>query len=509
MKKIYIYLLAATSIMGVSCSEDWLNLNPSTSVTTDQALSTLEDIKVALNGVYRETSQHSYYGDNYWYYGDCRAMDVQARENKASGKRVTPYYTYNVLATDNLNITLPWSRPYLVIRQANNIIQKIEQGAVQSSDTKELDRIKAEALVLRGLALFNLTRLFGMPYINDNGASLGVPIELKPEEPSHQPKRNTVAECYEQVVNDITTARSSLSTERTDGYINYWAAQALLSRVYLDMGKNKETYEAAADVINNSKGLYQLYTRDEYPTIWGKDFQAEALFELYISTTEPSEWGGGTGGEGAPMVYANEEKGVDWNNLILTEEFLNLLEEDPNDVRHCITQLSLIENNEGLPEAACTRKVFLSKFPGKSGDPKDNNISIIRLSEVYLNAAEAAAMLYKENNQSEYRTKAQTLIDALRIKRFSQTTYKPTTISEGEQLVSFIRDERRRELCFENHRWFDLRRYGMEEIKHTWYDTSGEPIEYILEKNDPGFTLQLPNEAFEHNSSLVQNEPRK
>lgn len=69
MKKIYIYLLAATSIMGVSCSEDWLNLNPSTSVTTDHTLSTLEDIKVALNGVYRETSQHSYYGDNYWYYG--------------------------------------------------------------------------------------------------------------------------------------------------------------------------------------------------------------------------------------------------------------------------------------------------------------------------------------------------------------------------------------------------------------------------------------------------------
>ena len=132
-----------------------------------------------------------------------------------------------------------------------------------------------------------------------------------------------------------------------------------------------------------------------------------------------------------------------------------------------------------------------------------------KVTEAYMNAAEAAAMLYKENNQSEYRTKAQTLIDALRIKRFSQTTYKPTTISEGEQLVSFIRDERRRELCFENHRWFDLRRYGMEEIKHTWYDTSGEPIEYILEKNDPGFTLQLPNEAFEHNSSLVQNEPRK
>lgn len=91
---------------------------------------------------------------------------------------------------------------------------KIEQGAVQSSDTKELNRIKAEALVLRGLALFNLTRLFGMPYMNDNGASLGVPIELKPEEPAHQPKRNTVAECYEQVVADITTALPNLRTEK-------------------------------------------------------------------------------------------------------------------------------------------------------------------------------------------------------------------------------------------------------------------------------------------------------
>ena len=49
----------------------------------------------------------------------------------------------------------------------------------------------------------------------------------------------------------------------------------------------------------------------------------------------------------------------------------------------------------------------------------------------------------------------------------------------------------------------------MEEIKHVWYDASGNASEYVLEKNDPGFTLQLPNEAFEYNSGLEQNEPRK
>ena len=109
MKRVTLYIgMMAASLAATSCSDSWLDLNPSTSVTTDQALSTLTDIETALNGVYRETSLHSYYGDNYWYYGDCRAMDVQARVTKGDGRRVSPYYEYNVQATDNLNITLPW-----------------------------------------------------------------------------------------------------------------------------------------------------------------------------------------------------------------------------------------------------------------------------------------------------------------------------------------------------------------------------------------------------------------
>ena len=118
----------------------------------------------------------------------------------------------------------------------------------------------------------------------------------------------------------------------------------------------------------------------------GAGFPVGILFELYITLSEPS---GGTGGEGAPMVYANEAT-VDWNNLILSEDFLNLLNEDSKDVRHCLTKESVTETNPGLPAAAMHEKVYLAKFPGKTGDdPKTNNICIIRLSEVYLNAAEA------------------------------------------------------------------------------------------------------------------------
>ena len=71
-------------------------------------------------------------------------------------------------------------------------------------------------------------------------------------------------------------------------------------------------------------------------------------------------------------------------NLILSEDYLNLLNEDPQDVRHCVTEVSAIANNEGLPEGARDKKVYLAKFPGKTGDPRDNNLCIVRLSEIYL-----------------------------------------------------------------------------------------------------------------------------
>ena len=227
MKRIHIYILTAMALLNSSCSADWLDLNTTSSVETGQAIVTLDDAQIALNGIYRLASGHSYYGDNYWYYGDCRATDVQARITKGDGKRVSPYYEYNVLASDNLNIVLPWNTVYKVIRQTNNLIQKIESGSIQSSDTKELNRIKSEALVMRGLSLFNLTRLFGMPYTNDKGASLGVPIETSPSDPTHKPSRSTVAQCYEQVVSDMSNALSELRQETSNGYINYWAAQAL------------------------------------------------------------------------------------------------------------------------------------------------------------------------------------------------------------------------------------------------------------------------------------------
>ena len=88
----------AASLTCTSCSEDWLDLNPSTSVPTDQAFNTLEDAQSALNGIYRLASAHSYYGDNYFYYGDCRAADVNEEM-----KRSATFALAGLISDDELN----------------------------------------------------------------------------------------------------------------------------------------------------------------------------------------------------------------------------------------------------------------------------------------------------------------------------------------------------------------------------------------------------------------------
>lgn len=404
-------------------------------------------------------------------------------------------YQSPVLASDNLNIVLPWNTVYKVIRQTNNLIQKIESGSIQSSDTKELNRIKSEALVMRGLSLFNLTRLFGMPYTNDKGASLGVPIETSPSDPTHKPSRSTVAQCYEQIVSDMSNALSGLRQETSNGYINYWAAQALLSRVYLNMGEYQKAYDAATDVIKNNGGRYQLYSYEEYPNVWGQDFQSESLFELYITLSEPS---GGTGGEGAPMVYANEAT-VDWNNLILSEDFLNLLNEDPKDVRHCLTKESVIENNTGLPAAAMHEKVYLAKFPGKTGDdPKTNNICIIRLSEVYLNAAEAG--LKKGTNLEE----AQGYLNDIISRRTTDTSQQ---VSTETFTLDRILKERRKELVGEGEVFYDYLRNGLAiERKGSWHlETLKASNAQKIEATDLRIALPIPQSEIDANPNIQQN----
>lgn len=493
MKHLIICMALGASCLLSSCGDSWLDLNPSTSVNSSEAIRTLEDAKGALNGIYRIAASHSYYGDNYLYYPDCRGEDVQAYMSKGAGRRVSPYYEFNVTADDAFNITRVWNQPYNVIHQANSLIEKIDAGMVQTSDTQELQRVKAEALAMRGLALFDLTRLFAMPYANDNGQSLGVPIETKTTLPTHQPSRNTVAECYAQVIKDMNDALPSLTKEKHDGCLNYWAVKALLSRVYLNMNDNQNAYDCAREVIEENGGIYRLYTHDEYPTVWGKDFQPESLFEFYYTLTEPA---GGTGGEGAPMVYADIT--LDWTNLVLTEAFLNLLDEDPDDVRHSITRMPVNPEKDILPTGSAGKPKYLGKYPGKTGEnPQDNDICVIRLSEVYLNAAEAGFKL----GDAAHKQAALGYLNAI-VKRANPAK----SVAESDFTLDRILKERRKELVGEGNAFYDYLRNGLTITrKGGWHLPTLPTDAQVIQPTDPRVALPIPQSEIDANPNMEQN----
>ena len=95
-------------------------------------------------------------------------------------------------------------------------------------------------------------------------------------------------------------------------------------------------------------------------------------------------------------------------------------------------------------------------------------------------------------------------LNELRRNRFAD--YDDIQSVTGEELVTLIRQERRLELCFEGHRWFDLRRYGMPSFSREWWDNGKFVKRYTLEENDPSYTLPIPQAVMDLNKKLVQNK---
>lgn len=423
------YLLIGSIILATtSCGNDWLDLGPSTSIDTETSIKQLSDIEFTLNGIYSTMQNSNAYSGRLMYYGDVTGDDMQA---VSSTKRTGNYYRFT-FQKDNGPST-HWSYLYSIIQNCNLILMNVDKLAIDEDENSYRDDLKGQALAIRGLALFDLTRFFGYPYLKDNGASLGVPIVKDLSTIDSKPKRNTVAQCYTEIISDFTTAIPLLGTKFNKGKINRWAALGLLSRVYLYKGANADALSTAKEAIAGAeKAKYALWTNAEYPTAWSNDAGAstpgEVLFEIVNLTTDSP------GNES--MGYLNSHSGYD--DMCLTVSFYKLLKSDKNDIR---LKLLKIEKKD---------YAYVFKYQPQQGESiTDANIPIIRLSEVYLNAAEAAV---KEKDNDA----AVSYLDAI-VKRAN-----PQKTVVGKILtVEDVLNERRKELVAEGHRMFDLMRNGM------------------------------------------------
>lgn len=457
-----------------SCVNDWLDVTPSDGTDADAALTSSSDLAAARTGMYKALKGNSslvdYYGMQFFVYGDVHAGDDYQYNNIGGSNRASFYYDMNyqtasefTSSTSSSNVA--WKSPYIVIGRANRIIAAAEGGAL--SDAAEakatIDQYAAEAKVLRALAHFDLVRIYGKPYTEDQGASLGVPLVTEVLESNAKPARSTVAEVYTQVVKDLTEAISSnaLATETEPGYVSVWGAKAILSRVYLNMGDYANALSVAEDIIKNSGAA--LWTRDQYLKAWDASTpnESEFLFRLNVAgSTDNNDLNG----------IGNLQQRDGYKEMVATKKFVDMLTSDPEDVR----------NDMFLPATAAkevatygTNKVYLNKLRGQGGNLRNVTIvPIIRLSEVYLTAAECA---FRNNDK----TKAVEYLNDL-VK--NRTTTEASLATVDNITLERILIERRKELIGEGQRYFDALR-------------NNETITRYTSEADKGWHKTLSKEA--------------
>lgn len=431
-KTIYrLSAIAAALLIACSCGNDWLDLESSTAISTDSSVKVLQDCKASLNGIY-STMQNAYaYSGRLVYYGDAAGDDMQSY--KATSRTADVYlfgYTQNTVKESY------WLYPYSLISACNTVLEQIDN--IETSETELLNYYKGQALALRGMFLFDLTKLFGYPYKKDNGASLGVPIVTEVLDRNAKPSRNTVAECYTQIIKDLTDGIALMNTKTGNsfhkGWINRPAALSLLSRVYLYHGDDAKALSTAQEAISaaESKG-YALWTNAEYDKAWAVDVDAsapgETLFEI-VNLTDDSP-----GKEALGYLYND----YGYYDILCTSSFYSLLSSDPDDVRLSVAPIS--------PKR--TKRVFIKKYaPQGSETISDANIRLLRLSETYLNAAEAAMKTGDNTLAAEY------------LNAIVSRANPANSVSADEITLDRIMTERRKELVGEGHRFFDALRDG-------------------------------------------------
>lgn len=380
-----------------------------------------------------------------------------------------------------------WSDYYEHLGIVNVVIYEADRFS--EGNTESYRRVLATSLFLRAFYYYKLNSLYGCAYNPQTAESdLGVPLKLASAVSKDYFSRNTTKENYDQMVIDL---KKSIELFEGVSRISYMhpdklAAQVLLSRIYLYMNKWNEVNSITSDIMQN-------------PVNTLIDFNSTSMDVLYEDNSPEYIFSMGRSLESYIFKYSTSTRAGFYVSPIFYNSF------DDKDLRKDFFFKKVTFRYAGL-----TGYVPIKSYSATNFNPG----TYLRYAEVYLNRAEALAM------QSNINDATSVMSDFL-LTRY-ETGYAPTIPSSEDELVEFIRNERRKEFCFEAQRWNDLKRYAVlgnshkyeTEITHRYVDVSestgtSSTSYYKLGKYsvDGGWLLPMPRYAIDfNNGELVDNE---
>lgn len=471
MKKIILTMFVISMVL-IGC-EDFLVEEPLLTQSSEITLSSYNGVNNVVAGAYSPLADGTWYGAFYVLNSEMRAGNATIPNNNdfTSGRMTLARdMNYSSNATSGL-----WEYAYYLISSANNAMDNLEGKDVGGVTAQDLNNLKAECLFLRALAHFDMVRLYAPAY-SKNPDAPGIPIILHTDQTAtEQPARNTVAEVYTQIINDLLEAESIIDPDYTRSGVSDSKAtaslpviQALLSRAYLYSEQWQSAADYATKVINNSD--YSLWTAAEFADVWGNDVAGnggEVIFEVYAAqANEYDEYWEGPSYMTNPAGYAD---------CAAHQDLVGLYE--AGDVRGTMFRTDA----DGASGSQWT-----TKYIGKGiATPDLNNVIVLRLSEMYLNRAEAIV-----NGATVAGVTALSDINTIRAKRDASAL-----ASVGADVIF---KERRLELAFEGHLWFD---YARTERASSISDRPNQSLAADSYK----WVLPIPQREIDVNKNLVQN----
>jgi starch-binding outer membrane protein, SusD/RagB family len=411
-----------------------LDQTSESSFTPENFYKNADDAKAAVNAVYDPLNTANLYAQAIWVLQDQATDDAEwggGRSTANQAKNDLDKYTFTPATSTFQSV---WTTAYQGINRANTVQDHVPAIPM---DTALKSRLLAEARFMRGFYYFTLVRLFG-----------GVPLILKETTSLDNLTiaRSTSEEVYTQIIADFTAAESVLPLSYTGadaGRATKGAAKAFLAKVYL----TREDWPAAAAKSKEvmDLGIYNLW--DNFSDVFALSNKngKEAIFEMQAL-------GGGLG-EGSWM-QGYMRPNFDRVNGIAgfgddppTANLYNTYQ--PTDKRRDITIKLYSATTTPAAPASITFPGYVYKYldPAATANGEgSNNYPILRYADVLLMYAEAL------NEQAAGNTEAYSAVNRIR-KRAGLTDLENLT---QDQFRDSVLLERRLELAFEGHRWYDL-----------------------------------------------------
>ncbi len=438
MKNIIQKIIFLTAIASLSSCKEELDLEPRDTLSPEVAEKQLETFEGLINNAYNTLQIQEYYRSGFLLTSDAlsdnvisvetRIFDGQDRNNIGSHFAIWNIYT----GINNCN---------LIINNISNV------ELANSSELTNVQRLKAEAYFLRGLMYFDLHRAYSYEPNNivsdwDRGLILRTrPVTSVSEADFRQ--RSSVEDGYKLIESDLLTAITIFNTEELRGTIyraNLGATHGLLARLYLYWNRWND---ALAQVeLARTQTSATMVAASDYEESFTLDPHPESLFEIDFQAATDLNFPDKVVGTMRALTNFSDDLSVQFFSVAIPDDLVNIFE--AGDVRRDLIKESNVGTN--------TYNMAFKWLGSEPGEGFTDNIPVLRYSELVLIEAECQFRLGNED-------KARSILSGLRTQRGLAVVSNTTT---GDNLFDLIMNERRVEFFLEGHRWFDLKRNGMD-----------------------------------------------